>query len=166
MSFENLTDSPMKRFSTFWLWLLLVSVFGLVALFFTPWLKDRDNTANPDGEARLAIKKTVDAAQEGAKEKIEESFSEAKGALLTKPAQSSKALPGAAPAAAAPAVEDSADQAAKKVAAEKRAKQVKKDNQIKQQARRAAKRAAAEAAAKSAAPTAPTAPSAPEAPQP
>jgi len=107
MSFDNPSDSPIQRFSTFWLWLLLVALFGLVTLVLAPWLKDRKVQADPAAEARLELKDEVDSAQAPAKEKIAGSFKKVAATLSAKPQASAKAIPGAAPAApaAAPASE-------------------------------------------------------------
>jgi len=105
MSFDNPTDSPIKRFSTFWLWLLIVASFGLITLVLAPWLKNRSEGTDEAASARLEIKKSVEEAQAPAREKISGSFETLATSLSAKPSASGKALP-APVEAAAPAAEE------------------------------------------------------------
>ncbi len=59
------TDHPIRRFGAFLLGLLLISLFGIVCFFSSPFLAkgEQDAAYEVNSKRRLEIKKQVDSAQ-------------------------------------------------------------------------------------------------------
>ena len=65
---DTASDNPLKRFSSFWLGLLLMAAFGILALVATPFLKNDRGDATDEAAAakRHATFMAMQAAQEAA----------------------------------------------------------------------------------------------------
>ncbi|NIP95412.1 MAG: cytochrome c [Akkermansiaceae bacterium] len=81
---DTANDNPLKRFSSFWLGVLLFGVFGLMGLLLAPWFNqpvaDSFDTAN--AERRAEIRAEVDETQKGSREAAAGSFEKVGASLL------------------------------------------------------------------------------------
>ena len=100
---DHTRDNPLKRFTAFWIALLLVTAFGIALILVKPFAPDKvDEAYLIMGEERAKIKDGVDRAQDAALnlEKLATAKeAQAKAFASNKETKSSMAVPGAAPSA-------------------------------------------------------------------
>ena len=62
---DTVSDNPFKRFSTFWLGLILFGAFGLLCLVLGPYLtaEKKDPAYQAAADKRLAVKAEMEAGQ-------------------------------------------------------------------------------------------------------
>ena len=82
---DTANDNPLRRFSSFWLGLLLFGVFGVLSLFFGFWFNKPVEQAYDEfnTKRRLKIKSEVLESQAGARETAARSFEKVGSTLLT-----------------------------------------------------------------------------------
>lgn len=101
---DHTRDNPLKRFTAFWITLLLVFCFGVALIILRPLTHSKAQTAyDLKSESKLEVKEEVDRAQESAlnqaalKKAMAAQVSSFKQNVV---APGSMPVPGAAPAAA------------------------------------------------------------------
>lgn len=100
---DHTRDNPLKRFTAFWIALLLVTAFGIACIILRPLTHGKVDTAyEMAGEDRLSIKADIEKVQadtlnEGALQKALEAGA---AGLLGEPSAGSMPVAGAAPAPA------------------------------------------------------------------
>ena len=82
---DTANDNPLRRFSSFWLGLLLFGVFGVLSLFFGFWFNKPVEQAYDEfnTKRRLKIKSEVLESHAGARETAARSFEKVGSTLLT-----------------------------------------------------------------------------------
>lgn len=101
---DHTRDNPLKRFTAFWIAILLVTSFGIALIITQSFAPDKtDKAYEMMGEGRLEIKEEIDRAQDDALN--EAALSEALQAQIksfgqNKESKGSMPVPGAAPAPA------------------------------------------------------------------
>ncbi|MFT6863254.1 MAG: hypothetical protein ACJAVK_001815 [Akkermansiaceae bacterium] len=99
---DHTRDNPLKRFTAFWIAILLVFCFGVGLIILRPLTHANSETAyDMRRDDKLAVKADIDRAQEGALNKaaLQKAFDEQKESFTTNTvAAGSMAVPGAAPA--------------------------------------------------------------------
>ena len=102
---DSANDNPLKRFSSFWLGLLLTAAFGILCLLAAPWFVSAPGVAYEEamGERRAKIRAEVEEGQSGDGPSPASTFEKVGGELL-KPAapvvDPVRVLPGSAAAEA------------------------------------------------------------------
>lgn len=101
---DHTRDNPLKRFTAFWIAILLVTSFGIALIITQPFAPDKtDKAYEMVSEGRLEIKEEIDRAQD---EALNESALSAAIAELAKSfdqnkeSKGSMPVPGVAPAPA------------------------------------------------------------------
>ncbi len=101
---DHTRDNPLKRFTAFWIAILLVTSFGIALIITQPFAPDKtDKAYEMMGEGRLEIKEEIDRVQDDALN--EAALAEALQAQIksfgqNKESKGSMPVPGAAPAPA------------------------------------------------------------------
>ncbi|MFT6238634.1 MAG: hypothetical protein ACJAQT_000708 [Akkermansiaceae bacterium] len=102
---DHTRDNPLKRFTAFWVALLLVTAFGIACLIVGPFTKtDGDSSMKAAADERRAVRAKVDSAQSSALNELalEKAFeANAKTLRMNVPIPGKAAVPAAAPAPAA-----------------------------------------------------------------
>ena len=97
-------DNPLKRFTAFWIAILLVTSFGIALIITQPFAPDKaDKAYEMVSEGRLEIKEEIDRAQNDALNEaaLADALSaQAKSFKDNPETQGSMPVPGAAPAPA------------------------------------------------------------------
>ncbi len=109
---DHTRDNPLKRFTAFWIALLLVTAFGIACIILRPMTHGQvDTVSDVAGKERLAIRADIDKAQaDTLNEDALEKALEAKTAdLIKEPSAGKMPVPGAAPAPAAKPAETPAE---------------------------------------------------------
>ena len=101
---DHTRDNPLKRFTAFWIAILLVFCFGVGLIILRPLTHSEAETAyDMKSDAKLETKAGIDRAQEGAlnQDALKKAFDEQRKSFTTNTeAAGSMAVPGAAPAPA------------------------------------------------------------------
>jgi hypothetical protein len=64
---DHTRDNPLKRFTAFWIAILMVTSFGIALIITQPFAPDKtDKAYEMMGEGRLEIKEEIDRAQDDA----------------------------------------------------------------------------------------------------
>ncbi|MDB4652845.1 hypothetical protein OAE39_01075 [Akkermansiaceae bacterium] len=101
---DHTRDNPLKRFTAFWIAILMVTSFGIALIITQPFVSDNtDKVYEMVGKGRLEIKEEIDRAQDGALN--EGALSDALQAQIksfreNNESKGSMPVPGAAPAPA------------------------------------------------------------------
>ena len=100
---DHTRDNPLKRFTAFWIALLMVTSFGIALIIFQPFAPDKtDKAYEAAGEARLKIKEEIDRAQDDAlnEESLEKALkAQAESYKKSTESKGGVSLSGAAPVA-------------------------------------------------------------------
>lgn len=91
-------DNPLKRFTAFWIALLLVGCFGIACIILRPLTHaDVDTAYEKVSAARLETKRAYESAQAAAlnEEKLSEEITAASKNLTAAPSAGAMPLPGA-----------------------------------------------------------------------
>lgn len=98
---DHTRDNPLKRFTAFWVALLLVTAFGIACLIVGPFTSSKGDAATEAAaDERRAVRTKVDSAQSNALNEaaLEKAFeSNAKSLLTSKPTPGKTAVPALAP---------------------------------------------------------------------
>ena len=106
---DHTRDNPLKRFTAFWIAILLVTSFGIALIIIQPFAPDKaDQAYEMVSEARLEIKEGIDRAQDDALNNA--ALSDAVRAQVKSFDQNTESkgsmpVPGAAPASDEPPTE-------------------------------------------------------------
>jgi hypothetical protein len=106
---DHTRDNPLKRFTAFWIAILLATSFGIALIITQPFAPDKtDKAYKMVGEGRLEIKEEIDRAQDDAlnESALADAFqAQAKSFDKNTESKGSMPIPGAAPASAEKPVE-------------------------------------------------------------
>ena len=101
---DHTRDNPLKRFSAFWIAILLATSFGVALIVTQPFAPDKtDKAYEMAGEGRLKIKDEIDRAQDDALNEAalaEALQAQAKSFDKNTESKGSMPVPGAAPTTA------------------------------------------------------------------
>jgi len=98
---DHTRDNPLKRFTAFWIALLLVTAFGIACIILRPLTHGKvDSAYEAAREERLVVKSGIDRAQSGAinNDALSKAIESQAKTFKEKPSAGSMAVPGAAPA--------------------------------------------------------------------
>ena len=102
---DHTRDNPLKRFTAFWVALLLVTAFGIAGLILRPLMSNKvDSAMEEAADDRRAVRAEIDNAQRKKLNTaaLDDAFkANAKSLLTSKPTPGAVAVPAAIPEPAA-----------------------------------------------------------------